>query len=97
MTDETVINCVLWKYNYHNNLDQISIHIPSLENNSFVSDEKFNEFIKAFLKPNEEEYMYENFTRIPNSSKIKNIKFLHGKTSDNQFTLIKEKIFMVKL
>ena len=96
MTDETVINCVLWKYNYYNNLDQLSIHIPSLENNSFVTDEKFDKFIKAFLKPNEEEYMYENFTRIPNSSKIKNIKFLHGKTNDNQFTLIKEKIFMTK-
>jgi FkbM family methyltransferase len=96
MTDETVINCVLWKYNYYNNLDQISIHIPSLENNSFVSNEKFDQFIEAFLKPNEQEYMYENFTRIPNSSKIENIKFLHGKTNDNQFKLIKEKIFMIK-
>ena len=70
--------------------------MPSLENNSFVSNEKFDQFIEAFLKPSEEEYMYENFTRIPNSSKIKNIKFLHGKTNDNQFNLIKEKLFTVK-
>lgn len=95
LTDETVMNCILWKYEYFDNLNQISIHLPSLENNTYVSNEKFEKFINAYLNPKNEEYMYENFTRIPSQLNINNIKFFHGKINDNHFNIINEKIFKV--
>jgi FkbM family methyltransferase len=95
LTDETVMNCILWKYDCLNNLNQISIHVPSLENNEYVSDEKFEKFIDAYQQPKNEEYMYENFTRIPSDLNINNIKFFHGKINNNHFNIVKEKIFKI--
>jgi FkbM family methyltransferase len=92
--EETVLNCLLWKYDYHDNLSQISVNIPSVENDKYCGTSIIHDFINAIKNPKDQSYHFGTFCKIPDSKNIHLLKFLHGKTNDEQFNIIKDKMFM---
>lgn len=91
--DETVINCLLWKYDYYENLGQVSINIPSVDDNKdFVKPEALDSFINTYKNPKDDETFCGTFCKIPSKNNINKIKFLHGKVSYDQFDYINKKI-----
>lgn len=91
--DETILNCLLWKNNYDKNLNDISVNIPYIKDGVLVNESYLNNFINAFLFPKNESYFFDVFCKIPSSKDINQVKFLHGRISDQQYAIIKEKIF----
>jgi len=81
--DETLVNALLWKYEYHNHLGRVHIDLPNFENKNIF------EFLSLINKPPENELLYSNFTRIPNTTDFAKIKFLHGKINDKEFDIFK--------
>ena len=81
--DETLVNALLWKYEYHNHLGRVHIDLPNFKNKNIF------EFLSLINRPTENELLYDNFTRIPNADDFIKIKFLHGKVNDKQFDIFK--------
>lgn len=87
--EETVLNCLLWKDDLCDNLGQVSINIPSVINNRiFVEPKELNNFINAYKNPQDEDVYCGTFCKIPSKKKISNIRFLHGKVSEDQLDYI---------
>lgn len=84
--DETVLNCLLWRNDMLDYLPQISINIPSIDDNrNFVDPNKLNDFINAYKNPEDKDVYCGVFCKVPSRDQIHNIKFLHGKVSQAQF------------
>ena len=84
--DETVINCLLWKYAFNDHLGQVAINIPCVDDTkNFVNAKDLDSFINAFKNPKDTDVYCGTFCKIPSKDKINNIKFLHGKVSNEQF------------
>lgn len=81
--DETLANALLWKNEYHNHLGRVHIDLPNFKNKNIF------EFLLLIDRPTENELLYDDFTRIPNADDFVKIKFLHGKTNDKQFDILK--------
>ena len=87
--DETVLNCILWRDNMNDHLSQISINIPAKnDDGNFVEPKKLNDFINAYKNPKDNDIYCGTFCKIPSKDKINNIKFLHGRVSEDQFEYI---------
>ena len=83
MNEESVLNCLLWKYDYNANFDHIHINIPSDEVNTLVS---------AFNNPSDNSFFLKDFCRIPEKQKIQNIIFLHGRPNPANYKILETEI-----
>jgi len=87
--EETVINCLLWKNKYSNNLSQVLINIPyeSNETSSLANIRRMNQ---ALDNVSDNGYLLSVFCYIPSKKDINNLYFYHGKISDSEYNLFKE-------
>ena len=83
MNEESVLNCLLWKYDYNANFDHIHINIPLDEVNTLVS---------AFNNPSDNSFFLKDFCRIPEKQKIQNIIFLHGRPNPTNYKILETEI-----
>lgn len=83
LNEESVINCLLWKYNYNINFDHIHINIPLDEVDTLVS---------AFKNPSENVCFIKIFCRIPQKQKINDIIFLHGRPNTENYKILEKEI-----
>lgn len=91
--DETVINCLLWKYGYNNDLGQVAINIPCVDDSrNFVKPQDLDLFLDSYKNPKDKDFYCGTFCKIPSKTAINKIKFLHGKISSEQFEYIKTKL-----
>lgn len=81
--DETIANVLLWNKEFHDSLNRIHIDLPN-----FTEKNIFN-FLYKITNADNEDALFDSFTRIPNKNDISKIKFLHGKTSNDIFDIIK--------
>lgn len=88
--EETVINCLLWKNKYYDNLDQSLINLPYNEYNAELSISKIKEMINCLNNADEKEYFIDTFCYIPKKENLKNLYFYHGKISESEYNFIKE-------
>lgn len=86
--EETVINCLLWKENKDKKLPQVLVNIPYDVNGTPESDIKLISFIESLNNPEEKETYLSTFCRIPARCDVENVMFLHGKLSENQYSLL---------
>lgn len=86
--EETVINCLLWKYQYKNNLSQVLINIPYCDNKDF-SKEKILKMQQALSDTKNNGYLLTGFTYIPSKQDVSNLYFYHGKISDEEYNLFR--------
>jgi len=88
--DETILNVILWKYGKNDNLKQISINLPWINvYDKMTSKEDFMKFIYCYTHPKDKGYFWDDFCKIPAKQDIDNIKFLHGRVTDEQYELVK--------
>ena len=83
LNEESVLNCLLWKYDYNINLDHIHINIPLDEVDTLVS---------AFNNSSDKAFFLKEFCRIPEKEKIQNILFLHGRPNKKNYELLEKEI-----
>jgi ADP-heptose:LPS heptosyltransferase len=83
LNEESVLNCLLWKYDYNDNFDHIHINIPL---------DEVNTFILAFNNPHDESFFLKDFCRIPEKEKIQNILFLHGRPNQKNYQILEKEI-----
>jgi len=81
--DETIANSLLWIGQHDDFLGRIHIDFPNFQNKNIY------EFLFLLTNKNEQEILYDSFTRILKNKDINQIKFLHGKISDMQYNIIK--------
>ena len=86
MNEESVLNCLLWKYDYNANFDHIHINIPLDEVNTLVS---------AFNNPSDNSFFLKDFCRIPEKQKIQNIIFLHGRPNPTNYKILETEIMQI--
>jgi FkbM family methyltransferase len=87
--EETVINCLLWKNKYFNNLSQVLINIP-YESNEASSLANIKRMNQALDNVSDNGYLLSVFCYIPSKKDINNLYFYHGKISDSEYNLFKE-------
>lgn len=87
LNEETVLNCLLWKYKYHSELSHIHINIPLEDMQTFVS---------AFKNPIDKSYFLKDFCRIPKKEHMSMILFLHGRPSEEDYEVLKKEIIYPK-
>lgn len=91
--DETVLNCLLWRDDNNKHLNQISINIPCIDDNrNPVSPKDLDIFLNTYNNPEDKDVFCGVFCKIPSKDKIHNIRFLHGRVSEEQFSHIKNKL-----
>jgi ADP-heptose:LPS heptosyltransferase len=83
LNEESVLNCLLWKYGYNLNFDHVHINIPLDEVDTLVS---------AFNNPSENTFFIKDFCRIPEKQKIDNILFLHGRPNTENYKILEKEI-----
>ena len=77
--DQTIFNCLVWRDEHENHLNQISINNPKVIPN--VLEVNCEDFVKNLFYPPTETTWLNSYVKIPAIDKIDNIKFLHGKMS----------------
>ena len=88
--DETVLNCLLWKYMYDKFLGIISVNIPLNKESEEENIKLTQSFISAMNDLKDQTYLFSTFTRMPSKNESDKVRFLHGRVSDNQYLILKK-------
>ena len=97
--DESIANVLLWGNKYYKDLGTIHIDIPVSEGKRDDLTEFFN-LIKnhnhqrggnhAYRGRPQDQFYYDEFTRIPSKSNFDNIRCLHGKLNEKNMNLVQQ-------
>ena len=88
--DETVINCLLWEYDFNDHLGQVAINIPCVDDTkNFVNAKDLDSFINAFKNPKDTDVYCGTFCKIPSKDKINNMEnFYMEKCQTNNLNIL---------
>jgi len=97
--DESIANVLLWGNKYYKDLGTIHIDIPVSEGKRHDLTEFFNliknhnhqrEGNHAYRGRPQDQFYYDEFTRIPSKSNFDDIKCLHGKLNEKNMNLVQQ-------
>lgn len=94
MGDETVLNTLLWAEDFNDNLGYISVNIPSNVDGVWCDDKRVRTFIDAMKSPTPRKKEIFPFCEIPSSDTICDLKFLHGRTTPSQQSMIQNELIV---
>ena len=87
--DETVLNCLLWKYMFDKHLETISINIPINRESENENINLTKSFLEALNNLRDSSYLFSIFTKLPAKQDADKVRFLHGRVNENQYSILK--------
>ena len=87
--DETVLNCLLWKYMFDQHLETISINIPINRESENENINLTKSFLEALNNLRDSSYLFSIFTKLPAKQDADKVRFLHGRVNENQYSILK--------
>lgn len=70
--EESILNALLWKYDYNDCLQELHMDVPHFSYNNVF------DFIYTLRNPKDHAIFFGDWTKIPSKESINNVCFLHG-------------------